>query len=534
MVVLVSLACSSFVSAGVDLQPRNVFIVTAADQLISNLDPGFYVNIQNNGPDDFQGTFSISYSYDGMDAETSPLVYSGTIESGFFKAVKVSSHENITWVKIDSKNEISETNENNNDYYCYDAASSQIRVTSSWTGVIAENYYPTLCVLPNEFFFQQFSLQELNNQSQKPKGSIIGFKFSNYASGFSGSEQYCFEVQSFWPEGVYQDGILEGGKYSFDYNPSLDKYHSSCEWMANSSSSALDYFWLGSFYGILKGMAIGSEAKIGISTQIALIDKTNKTDFFTKTIKAIDRIRGDVNDDGIVDQADLDILVNVVDKGLYNPCMSYKNMYQERGLNYGAGIVMFDVPDFLSNCLINIWLNDKNDPLVPGLGIGELMSTTAPGMPTSAVYGVKNTFTVSGDNLIINAPEADLYNVVAQTPNAKVYQVTGKVGEQIILPKGSSHIRVETVKVKHSLTALISPKNNLNVSVYPTKISDYVDVKYAGNGKVQVVNLAGQTIFSSPVVSNEELRIDAKSWSNGVYVINVISETGTKSTKVIK
>jgi hypothetical protein len=533
--LLASLACSSYVSANkVDLQVRNVFFVTPADQLISNMNPGYYVNIQNNGPEDFQGSFAITYSYDDMGSQTPVTIYSGTIESGFYKSVRISSQESISWLKIDSQNEINETNEDNNNYY-FKANDSQVRITSSWTGIVAENYYPTLCVLPNEFFFQQFSLQELNSKKlQDAEGSIIGFSFYSYAFQFPGSEEYVCEVQSRWPEGSYQNGILVGGKYSFQFDPLLDKYHSSCEWMANSSSAALDYWWLGDFYGVLKGMEIGTEAKIYVNSTIALRDLTRKSDGFTKTIKAIDRLRGDVNDDGVVDQADVDILSNVVSQGLYNPCMSFKNMYQEKGMNYGAGIVLFSTPDFLSNCLINIWINDKNDPLVQGLGIGELMSTTTPDTPTSPVYGVKNSFSVSGENVTINAPEADIYNVTAQTKEGKFFQVTGKIGETVKVPVDATNLRVETVRVKQNLTALTNPNKEISVSLYPNPITDHLNIKSMTAGNVRIINVSGQTIYAAPLASETGLRIDAKSWASGIYIINITSPSGKKSMKITK
>ncbi|MFZ4631996.1 MAG: T9SS type A sorting domain-containing protein [Patescibacteria group bacterium] len=533
LLVCASFALVTYVSAAkVDLQPRNVFLVTAADQIISNLDAGLYVNVQNNGPEDFQGAFMITYD-GGFPSSVDSIRCSITINSGEFKPIRLSSSENVASITLDSKNEVSETNKVNNKFYL-GVDDTQVRIISSWNGLIAQDYYPTLFVLPNEYFYQQFSLSELSVKRQKNnQKSIIGFDFDSYAYDFSREQSYYSSVQAFWPDSAYQDYNLQGGKYYFKTSTS-ENYNSSCQWMANASANAINYFWLNSFQGEARGMAVGSEAKVYLNVKIALSGLGLSYDNLFKTIKVIDRIRGDVNDDGVVDQTDLDILRDVLDNGLYNPCLSLKNMYSERGMNYGAGIVIFTMPDFISNCLINIWLNDKNDPLVQGLGIGELMSKTAPGLSTTPVYGVKNSFSISGEDLSINAPGANLYNVTAQKADGKLFQVTGKIGEQIKLPIGVKNVRVETVKVKQSLTNLTSPKNNLSVSVYPTKVLDYVNVKYSGNGKVQVVGLTGQIIFSSPLKSSEELRIETSSWANGVYVINVISEAGTKSTKIIK
>jgi len=429
----------------------------------------------------------------------------------------------ITSIEVDSQNSVPETNEGNN-FLNYQDGQAQVGITESWSGILAQDFRDTLFVLPNELFYSQFSLSELNRQK-----NIIGFSMSCYTSGFTGTENFSFCLQS-----KYQvDQSSYNGNYTVK-NSSSDPYDASCEWLANSSASAIDYFWLGNFSGFAKGMPIGSERAIWMTVRSATSDLQQQYSSVSKTIKAIDRIRGDVNDDGVVDQKDLDILTDVVSHGRYNPCDESAYLYRKNGINYGAGAVLFSTPDILSNTLINIWINDKKDPLVQGLGIGDLMSKTSDQNQGSPVYGVKNSFSVSGEDLSIDAPEADLYNVTAQKADGKLFQATGRMGENIKLPVGVKNLRVETVKVQNDVTALTSPKNNINVSVYPTKIVDYVNVKYSGNAKVQVLNLSGQTIFSSPLKSDEELRIDASSWANGVYILNVTSAVGTKSTKVIK
>jgi hypothetical protein len=521
VVLLVGFTYGSSAFAGIDLQPRNVWVV---DNNLTGNGPlnGLYLSIQNNGLDDFTGSFVIKvYTNNHGDLSYN---FSGVIASGNYSTIMLPYlGRDFYAVQVDAHNDVTETNEGNN-YLYYQDGKAQVGIASSWNNILAQDYRDTLFVLPNELFYSEFSLEELNNQK-----SIIGFNASCYTSGFSGVENFSFCLQS-----KYQ---VDESSYNANYtvkNSSADPYDASCEWLANSSSSAIDYFWLGNFSGYTKGKPIGSEWSVWITVNSATNDLQQQNNSVFKTIKSIDRIRGDVNGDGVVDQKDLDILYEVISRGLYNPCDESAYLYRKIGINYGAGAVLFSTPDILSNTLINIWINDHNDPLVQGLGIGELMSTTADKNEGSPIYGVKNNFSISGEDLSIDAPEADLYNVTAQKADGKLFQVTGKMGEQIKVPVGAKNIRVETVKVKHDITVLTTPKNNINVSVYPTKISDYMNVKYSGNGKVQVVNLAGQIIFSSLLKSDEELRIEAGSWSNGVYIINVTSETGTNSTKVIK
>lgn len=519
IVFLTSLTCAFSVYAGIDLQPRNLLIV---NNFVGNGPAdGSYLGIQNNGNSDFQGLFMIMFYTDNHGSVA--YSFSGSIKSGTYKTIQLPYFEKDVYsILIDSHYDVAETNENNN-YFYYEDGKAQINLVSSWNGLIAQGYRDTLFVLPNEYFYEQFSLVDLNNQK-----SIIGFNLRADANQMPSSANFYFGIQNLQDGSL--SGNLQGGKYSYK----LGYNTAECEWMANSSDAALDNFWLGSYDGVARGMAVGSEAHIFFNTNVATNDLHNYGCGIHKMIKIIDRIRGDVNDDGVVDQTDLDILTDVIKEGSYNPCMFSKNMYLERGMNYGAGIVIFGTPDFLSNCLINIWINDHNDPLVQGLGIGELMSKTANQNQGSPIYGVKNSFSISGEDLSIDAPEADLYNVTAQKADGKLFQVTGKLGEQIKVPLDAKNIRVETVKVKQNLTAVTSIKNNINVSVYPNPITDYVNIKSADKGIVKVVNLNGQIIFSAELKGEEELRISASNWANGIYFVNLVTSAGKKTVKVIK
>jgi hypothetical protein len=522
IVVLTSLTCVFSVYGNIDLQPRNARFI---DNSVTGIGQktGLYVYVQNNGTEDFQGTFMLKlWSYSGDIV----FNYSGTICAESYQEIylPITSAKDIYSIQIDSHNDVVESNEDNN-YFCYQDGAPQTAIISN--GMAASDYRDTLFVLPGEYFYQQFSMSELNYQK-----AVFGFDFKAYTYGLGDAQDYFFGVQSI-SQSDSQTGELYGGKYSFQ-STSYQNNNAYCQWMADSSAAAIDYFWLGHFYGVAKNMAVGSEANIYISINCATNNLLSQYYNVNKTIKVVDRIRGDVNDDGIVDQKDLDILIDVINNNLYNPCMSFKDIYQENGMNYGAGMVLFSQPDFISNCLLNIWLNDKTDPLVQGLGIGELISKTSPGSQNSSVQQIANTFEISGESLNIKAPGADLYNVTAQTTEGKAFQSTGKIGEQIKVPVGLKNVRVETVKVKQSLTAVTSVKSNINVSVYPTKISDYVNIKSVDKGIVRVVNLNGQIIFSSELKSEEELRISASSWASGVYIVNISSATGNKTVKVIK
>ena len=527
LVVVASLACSSFaVAAKVDLQPRNAYYVEKNDTVYSQ-QPGLYVVIQNNGPDDFNGSFMIMTYTNSTNSGNFAKAVSVFIGSGCIWTAKLSSLKIDAYcIQVDFGNDVAETNENNNSLY-FTLGEPQIKIISPWSGLIARDYRDTLSVLPGEFFYEQFALSELNNQK-----AIIGFDFKSYAIGLSEAQDYYFGVSSNLPDSTN----LRGGSYTFQSGSWENGDNAYCQWMANSSSAALNNFWLGDYEGVAKQMAVGSIAQISMSVVYATNNLEKNEDYVLKTIKVIDRIRGDVNDDGIVDQKDLDILIDVIDHGLYNPYMFHADMYQERGINYGAGIILFDMPDFLSNCLLNIWLHDQNDPLVQGLGIGELMSETALRTKSASVRSIPNTYSVSHGELAINAPEANLYNVTATLKSGKLFQATGKMGEKVIVPSDAKNLRVETVKLQGNLTTLspnLSSKNA--VSVYPNPFTEYVNVIGLDGETIRIINMNGQVIYSTVSSNETELRIDANSWPKGVYLVNLISRSGnTKNIKIVK
>lgn len=522
LLVLASLTCASSAFASIDLQIRNARFI---DNSVTGIGQatGLYVYVQNNGTEDYQGTFLLKLWGESDIA----FSYTGVIESENFCEIylPIISAKKFYSIQVDARNDVAESNEDNN-YISYSDGEPQIGIISNL--LLARNYRDTLFVLPGEYFYQQFSLSELNS-----KKAIIGFDFKVNAYGFSEAQDFSFGVQSIYPQIDTTSGEMYDGKYSYK-STSYQDARAYSKWMANESSAARDYFWLGHFYGVARDFPVGSVAEMYININCATNNLQSYYYGFKKTIKAINRIRCDVNDDGVVDEADLNILMKVVDYNKYNPCWSFKNMYKERGMNYGAGIILFSVPDFVSNCLLNIWLNDKTDPLVQGLGIGEPMTDVTPGTVKSSVKSIANTYSITGENLTISAPGADLYNVTGQTSDGKVFQATGKIGERITVPLKATNIRVETVKVKQSLTNFTAPKKNFKFSAYPNPIIDNLNLKSAESGLVKVINLSGQTIFSAEVNSDEELQINSKSWTRGIYLVKIDSRSGKQTLKIVK
>src|SRR5680860_424852 len=107
--LLVGFTYTCSVSAGVDLQPRNLLIV---DNNVTGdgQENGSYLGIQNNGNSDFQGSFMVMV-YTNNHGNMA-YNFSGSIESGTYKTIPLSySERDIYCILIDSHYDVAETNE---------------------------------------------------------------------------------------------------------------------------------------------------------------------------------------------------------------------------------------------------------------------------------------------------------------------------------------------------------------------------------------------------------------------------------------
>ena len=492
------------VSAAIDLQPNNVF----------EQDGKLYVTIQNNGTENFVGSFSILVAW----SSGSTIVdFNGSIAAGFGEdACLINDAGDYVYdIIIDCHNNVVESRKDNNEI-SYQCDMPRLGVIFPAQNILSQDYRDTLFVLPGEYFYSQFALREMNSQNV-----IMGIDYQAVAGAFTGYD-FHFGIQ------MPVEDTLDGGYYSYNYLPTL----ASFVWMANNSAAAEKWFYLGYYEGTTCGLEVGQTANIYLSTSVALTDLSVVDQAMQRTVKVIDRIRGDVNDDGVVNQNDLDQIVNAVENGLYNPCLSFNNLYVERGLNYGAGIVLFSKPDFVSNCLLNIWIHDHNDPLVQGLGIGEMMSAVNP-CNSRVVEKVENTFSVSGNQVYLAAPGANMYNIIATRPDGSIWQSSAEfTGEPISIPNPDWKYQIETVNFSNLLpTGLFhNTMDKQTIRVYPNPASDYVTVN--GTGSLQILNSAGQIILTSRI--KDSLTVDIYAWPSGLYIVKIISPNRTETVRLIK
>ena len=82
-----------------------------------------------------------------------------------------------------------------------------------------------------------------------------------------------------------------------------------------------------------------------------------------------------------------------------------------------------------------------------------------------------------------------------------------------------------------STATAISDSNASTVSIYPNPTSDVVNLSSVDGIKaISITNLSGKTVWSGGA---SEFPLNISSYAKGIYLVNVVTEGGVKTEKVI-
>lgn len=109
------------------------------------------------------------------------------------------------------------------------------------------------------------------------------------------------------------------------------------------------------------------------------------------------------------------------------------------------------------------------------------------------------------------------------------YNVTGPImysfSEFKIEPRSAADVAIYTSVHETSASEIF---------VYPNPASDYVKISVPNESKIHIINILGQTLYSSVVVSGE-MNLNIIDWESGMYILQVTDAHGkTTATKLIK
>lgn len=341
----------------------------------------------------------------------------------------------------------------------------------------------TLFVLPGEQWYAQYGIRSHDNTP------IIAVEAWLYWMNLSISPQYFV----YW----WNDDYFNIGETYYEQNG-----YRSChyQWIANSGEGT-PWWWLFSMEDI-NTYPPGNQSSYSFHLTVGTNDLQTHYLYQQKEIVTVDRIRGNVNDDGISDSTDVDLIMPYT-HSTYN--MTHR--YTESGLNYGGAIVMFPIPgDIISKALINIHAHNPADSILVGLGIGQLMSETAYNSPVLQTR--ENTQQIIGNTLSIYTT-GNIVDVNTKLENGEPWRYTGFVENGCItipIPDSSLEYRVDTRYWQNAgiITGIDDPITP-PAEIYPilqqnfpnpfnpeTKIS--YSLPKSGSVEINIYNVKGQLI----------------------------------------
>ncbi|PIP28665.1 hypothetical protein COX28_03575, partial [Candidatus Kuenenbacteria bacterium CG23_combo_of_CG06-09_8_20_14_all_39_39] len=212
--------------------------------------------------------------------------------------------------------------------------------------------------------------------------------------------------------------------------------------------------------------------------------------------------------------------------------LDYRTRYTKKGINYGRGAVLFSQPDLISAALINIWVNNSSDPLVQGLGIGELMSKR-PG--NSPIIATDVSSEISGRVLNIRSVTGNVFNVTARLEDGSFWQETKIANDgslSVEMPEKVLDYKVEAVKFDQlSTTGVKSLKevsipNNFSLNQnYPNPFNPTTTISYSlpttSYVTLIVYNLTGQEVTTlvnkEETAGSYEVQFSASNLPSGIY-----------------
>lgn len=136
--------------------------------------------------------------------------------------------------------------------------------------------------------------------------------------------------------------------------------------------------------------------------------------------------------------------------------------------------------------------------------------------------------------------------VIGGPSSTGVFQNIIEGGSSYTETEGGCDYNAPFIAAIANIVATLDPDNSgvKNVdaskfSVYPTCFSDYVvvepiEVDYEGEGIINVVSMMGQTVLSSRTNGSIPVVLQTEGLNNGVYVVNITFNGGSKSYKLIK
>jgi len=258
--------------------------------------------------------------------------------------------------------------------------------------------------------------------------------------------------------------------------------------------------------------------------------------FFNSSVclKCVDGIRGDIDGDSLVTQEDFDRMVAGQ--------MYRDQMYHHNRVDFGRGLVLFNMATTIDTWLVRVWLNTPDDLLVKDLGIGKLMSEgrVSPKPQSFTTETIGNTISIT--------TKAFAVNVSTVLPDGKVWN------QAVLVSNGKANIELPDTKLKYHIEAVSLPNKTTGVGEqtdiptefrlgqnYPNPFNPTTTIEYslpqAGMTSIAVYNVLGQEVMlllnKEMPAGTHRLQIDASRLTSGTYFYRIASGSFVSTKKMV-
>jgi hypothetical protein len=277
-----------------------------------------------------------------------------------------------------------------------------VAVFSSFANVMIPSGKKVFYILPGEMLFAEFFVSNCEQFRGCSERGILGYK---EILDLNGAKEFF--------------GKLEMGRY---WSGGMDCYD-SLDTVSNIYYKAVIDRELIRWNNLtwLRGVPLKSSKRnsLFIKEELVYADLSNSYNNYSFDFVAIDRIRGDVNGDGWVNDEDVRASLWISSKNIKGDMYGedtvfYKGRYDSLGLNYGAIILPgHSMPTTLvGQVLLSIFISNPQDSLVRNLGFRKLMSETPSiGLAKSASSAPRYMSEMVGNKLIIKTKPGAAVNV---------------------------------------------------------------------------------------------------------------------------